>query len=509
MRKGMKKAILGIMLGTMVASTWFYSNVMAEEADSKVLRAGVAFSIASMDAHKDYYGWYTNIYGVTEELFKLNSSYEVEPWLAEKAEIDGTTCTVTLKEGVTFSNGKPLTAEMAVRNLKRAAEVNERFAYLAEYEMTAVDDRTFTITTPEVYPTIINDLASPELAMLDLDNSENLDLDPIATGPFVLTSFAPNAEKVEVARNENYWNGKAKLDGAEFYYMQEDDTKQMALQNGEIDCYDFVSASAAEIYEADPEHYQLTSIPAARLQFYILNEKRLDDAVREAINLTIDKDAIADYLNGTVSPASGPFSTDTAYGQVTVPAVDTDKAKRLLEEAGYTMNDNGFYEKDGQELNLNISYYAARSLDTIAVLMQEQLKNIGINSYLVCEEDPDATYIATSDFDIALYCMISDKAGDPYYFIDSTLREGSYFDCGSFDDDECEALIDELKYEVDTEKRAELANKIIQISIDDNALGYVGLFNKITVRLPGVTGFAENLPYDFYGIDVESDKVIK
>ncbi len=480
--------------------------VTANAEEEKILKAGVAFNIASMDAHQDYYGWYTNVYGVTEELFHLNASFEVEPWLAEDAQNDGNIWTVTLKDGIAFSNGKAVTADMVVRNLERAAQVNERFAYLAEFEMEAVDERTFTITTPEVYPTLKNDLASPELAIMDLDASEDLDHAPVCTGPFVVKEFEPNGDLVKVVRNENYWNGEAKLDEAWFYYMQDDDTKQMALQNGEIDCYDFVSASAAEIYEADPEHYHVTVLPAARLQFYILNEDRMDDALRQAVNLIVDKDAIASYLGGTVTPAEGPFSTEAAYGQVSVPDADVQKAQQVLEADGYILNDNGFYEKDGQEANLNISYYAARSLDTIAVLIQEELKNAGINSYLVCEEDPDSTYIATGDFDLALYCMIADKAGDPYYFIDSTLREGSYFDVGGFDSEECEALIDQLKYETDTEERARLANEIVQIAVDDNAFGYVGLFNKITVTLPGVTGFAENLPYDFYGVDVNSDK---
>ena len=322
----------------------------------------------------------------------------------------------------------------------------------------------------------------------------------------VLVGMKRKGIPVKVVRNENYWNGDVRLDGAVFYYMPEDDTKQMALQNGEIDCYDFVTASAMETYQLEPDKYQVTVLPASRLQFYILNENRLDDPVREAINLTVDKEAIASYLQGTVSAAEGPFGTNTAYGRVTVPAVDTEKAKSLIEGAGYTLNPNGFYEKGGQELNLNIAYYASRSLDTLAILIQEQLKAIGVNSYLTCEEDPDSTYIATADFDIALYCMIADKSGDPYYFIDSTLRDGAYFDVGGFDNDECEALIDQLKYEVDTDRRAELANQIVQIAIDDNAFGYVGLFNKITVTLPGVTGFAEHLPYDFYGIDADSDK---
>lgn len=487
-------------------STAEKTTAVEENTESeKILQAGVSFCIASMDAHKDYNGWYTNVYGVTEELFRLNSNFEVEPWLAESAVSEGNTWTITLKEGITFSNGKAVTADMVVRNLQRAAEVNMRFAYLVEYEMKAVDEKSFTITTPDIYPTMKNDLASPELAIMDLDDSEDMDTAPVCTGPFVVSSFEPNGT-VEVVRSENYWDGEAKLDGAVFYYMQDDDTRQMALQNGEIDCYDFVTASAAEIYAANPDEYQLTVLPASRLQFYILNEERLSDAVREAINLTVDKEKIASFLQGTVSPAEGPFGVNTAYGKVTVPEVDPVKAKSLLEADGYTLNSNGFYEKDGQELNLNISYYAARSLDTLAILIQEQLKEIGINSYLVCEEDPDTTYIATSDFDLALYCMIADKAGDPYYFIDSTLRDGAYFDVGGFDSDECEELIDQLKYEVDESKRAELANQIIQIAIDDNAFGYVGLFNKITVTLPGVTGFAEHLPYDFYGIDVNLDK---
>lgn len=471
----------------------------------KILNAGVSFNIASMDAHLDYNGWYTNVYGVTEELFKLNGNYEVEPWLAEKAESEGKTWTITLKKEAAFSNGKALTADMVVRNLMRAAEKNERFAWLGEYEMKAVDERTLTITTPEVYPTMMNDLASPELAIMDLDDSEDIDNNPVCTGPFVVSEFEPKGT-VKVSRNENYWNGNAKLDGAVFYYMPEDDTKQMALQSGEIDCYDFVTASAMEIYAADPDNYNLTVLPASRLQFYILNEERLEAGVRQAVTLTVDKEAIASFLQGTVTAAKGPFAESSAYGKVTVPAVDLEKAKASLEGAGYVRNGNGFYEKDGKELDLNIAYYASRSLDSLAILIQEQLKEVGINSHLTCEEDPDATYIATGDFDLALYCMIADKAGDPYYFIDSTLRDGAYFDVGGFDDPECEKLIDQLKYEIKPQKRAELANQIVQRAIDDHAFGYVGLFNKVTVTLPGVTGFAEDLPYDFYGIDADSDK---
>lgn len=472
---------------------------------ANILSVAASFSYPSLDPHKEYYGWYTSVYGITETLFRMDDSSTAQPWLAESAENDGNTWTITLKDGICFSNGEPVTADMAARNIQRAAEENDRFAYFSDYEISVTDEKTFSITTPEVYPTMKNDLASPELAIIDLDKTADFDNAPIGTGPFVISRFEPEGN-VEVSRNDNYWNGTPKLDGAVFYYMQEDDPKQMAMQNGEIDGYTSVTAAALDIYEADPDTYQLFIIPATRLQFYVLNENRLEASVREAINLTVDKKAIAGYLNGTVSAAAGPFGTATNYGKVSVPAVDTDKARRVLEADGYSLNADGIYEKDGRPLNLNLCYYSARSLDTLSVLIQEQLKAVGIDVALTCEEDPDGTYISTGDFDIALYCMIADKAGDPYYFIDAVLRQNSRWAIAGFHSDECETLINELQYETDTARRAELANQIVQISVDDNGFGYVGLFNKTTVLRKGVSGYSETCPFDFYGIDVNTDK---
>ncbi len=54
-------------------------------------------------------------------------------------------------------------------------------------------------------------------------------------------------------------------------------------------------------------------------------------------------------------------------------------------------------------------------------------------------------------------------------------------------------------------KRAELANQIVQMVIDDNAFGFVGLFNKTTVAAPGVVNIGENSPFDFYGVNADTD----
>ena len=479
----------------------------AAPAEPKILKMAESFAYASLDAHKDWNGWNTSIYGLSETLFKVGNDLSLQPLLAEKAETseDGLTWTIRLAPGACFSNGKALTAEMVVRNLRRVVEVNTRFADMAPYVFTAVDEHTLTITTPELYPTLLTDkLANSAFGIMDLDEAADLDNAPVFTGPFKVKSFEPEGT-VEVEKNENYWNGEVKLDGVIFYYMNDDETKLMAMQSGEIDGYSSVTAAAKEIYSAEPDRYVLTVIPATRLQFYVLNQNRLSKNVRRAIDLTVDNKAIAEYLGGTVSPAVGPFGPSAPYGQVTKPAVDPAAAKAAIEADGYKLNSDGYYEKDGKVLTVNICYYFARSLDSIALLLQDQFKAVGIKAELTGVEDADATYRVTADYDMALYCMVADQAGDPYYCINSLFRQNSDWAKGGFKSDECEALINELQAETDVNRRADLANQIVQITIDDDAFGYIGLFNKTTVAAPGVVNIGENAPLDCYAVSAETD----
>ena len=472
--------------------------------ESKILKTAESFALQTLNPHMDYQGWYTSIYGVTESLFVMNDQSDIAPLLAEKVDQDGSVWTIHLKDEAAFSNGKTLTAEMVIRNLKQAGETNSRFSYLTDYKMEPADDKTIIIDTGDIYPTLLNDLASPELAMVDLDASKDFSSELVATGPFVVSSFIPGGT-VEVVKNDQYWNGEVALDGAVFYYMPEPDTAFLAMQNGEIDSYTSVPADAAEWFQTDKDTYKLATVPATRLQFYILNQNRLNETVRKAINLIVDREEIETYLNGSVTKTEGPFGPSTEYGKVTGHQTDEAGAKALLEEAGYKTNSEGYYEKDGEVLTLKIAYYASRSLDTVSQLVQEQLRKNGIKGVLVCEEDPDGTYIATGDFDIAFYCMIADKAGDPYYFISCTLSDGAPYNCGGFKNQTVQSNIEQLKTETVKQKRAELANEIIQTAIDEDAFGYVALFNKTTVMRKGITNVSETCPFDFYFLNANTD----
>jgi peptide/nickel transport system substrate-binding protein len=261
MKKGQK--ILAMLLAGVMALSMFGCGTteqtaseagdVTNESEDNILRTAASFAYPSLDVHKEYYGWYTSVYGLSEALFKLDENSTAVPCLAKDAVADGTTWTITLNDGVAFSNGEPLTADMVIRNIQRVAEVNGRFDIFGTFTYEAVDDKTIVVNTgDEVYPTLKSDLASPEFGMMDLDNTTDFDNDPICTGPFVITEFVPEGD-VTVARNEKYWGGDVKLYGAVFYYMQEDDPKLLAMQSGEIDCYNSVSSAALEVYQAEPE----------------------------------------------------------------------------------------------------------------------------------------------------------------------------------------------------------------------------------------------------------------
>ncbi len=462
-----------------------------------------AFPYASLDVHKDYYSWHTQFYGISETLFRINEDLSITPWLAESIDVNDNVATITLKDGVCFSNGNALTADMVKRNIERLGTENSRYAYMLDWNIECPDDKTMVVTTEKAYPTLINDFATAETGIMDLDGTEDFDKNPICTGPFKVKEFIPEGD-CTVERNDNYWGGPVNLDGAVFYKMGDEESKLLAMQNGEIDGYVDIAAASAEIYGTDPDSYQLFTVPTQRRVYAYLNQNQLPDSVREAIVLAIDREQLAAYMNGLISPATGAYAPETPYGKVQQPMWDVAKAKEILESDGYTMGANGIYEKDGQPLNLTISCYAKRSVDTVALLMQEQLKAAGIGIELKIEEDPDGTYMSSHDYQIGMYVSITDKTGDPMNFLEGTIKSGVYMEVAGFGNAETDAMIDEVRYETDANKRAEITNAIMQKVYDSHDMLFIGTYNKNSVLKAGAVGLGVNNPMQFYGIDANT-----
>ncbi|NLC72497.1 MAG: ABC transporter substrate-binding protein [Ruminococcaceae bacterium] len=477
-------------------------------AEPKIVKIADLFAkdYTSLDPAKNSCGWWTSALGMSETLFRINDEYSVVPWLAKSAVADGKTWTIELRDDVTFSDGTKLDAERAVACLKRAPEVNENAVALKEATFEVKSPTVFTITTPKPLTTMTNELTSVYYSMVKLEEGADFEKGAIFTGPFVLSEFKPGVS-TKCVKNEKYWAGEVKLSGVEGIYVADADTLSLAFQNGEVDAFIGPTTNDLKLFESATDKYTVVKTPASRLYYYYFNQTRMPDKdLRAAFNMAIDHDAIVKLLAGLASPTIGAYGPDTAYGKVEKKKYDPAAAKALIEGLGYELNAEGYYAKNGKELELDIAYYAARSIDKIVLLMQEQLKAVGIKAKLSVSENPDATYLTTKDYDIAMYCMIANPSADPYYFMNRVVGGGNYTAAG-FESKEAKELLEKLYSETDTAKRAELAIQMQKIIIDEEAMGFIALLNKTTCMHNGVVNCNEKNPVSFYFLNAATDKV--
>lgn len=500
--KSWKRAVSLLLAAVMLLVLGACGN--SGKSANKTITIAVPYAYDSLDTHKDFQGWYTSIYGLTESLFKMSDEGEVEPCLAKSAKQDGRIWTIRLNKKARFSNGDPVTSAMVARNLRRAAKVNNQFKPLGTYTYGTDKKYTLTVKTPQPVPTLKNTLTSPCLGILDLDATKNPDASIVATGPFTILQFNPGGN-VSVIRNENYWDGKVKLAGANFYYAKQDAPKLLGMRLGQFDAVTNVTPDALTAYRQDPDHYQVKSVPGSRLLYFYLNQKTLDGNVRKAINGYLNKDYVEKFLHNTITRTNGPFSPGLPYGKAKGPdKLSKVDCQKLLEKSGYSLGSDGIFEKDGTPLKIRISTYGSYSFDALAELMQKQLRNIGIDSTVIVAESPDASYMKTGDFDIAFYSLIPDKENDPFDFLQKTMGKGGSRNACGYGNSKTENLLWELRGEESPAKRARLANQLVQLAIDSNSFGYIGLMNKITVLRNGVSKISETSPYDFYCLTADT-----
>ena len=170
------------------------------------------FGAESLDVAYNWDGWIMSIYGISENLYRLDENIEPQPWIAESVETpDENTWVFTIRDGVTFSNGKTVDAKAVKACFERTSEKNERADSTLKIKSMEADGMKFTIVTPEPNPTLLNDLCDPLLGIYDATEEPDEELGVSCTGPYVATSFTAMTD-VKMRANENYWGGDPKAD---------------------------------------------------------------------------------------------------------------------------------------------------------------------------------------------------------------------------------------------------------------------------------------------------------
>ena len=464
------------------------------------------FGAESLDVAYNWDGWIMSIYGISENLYRLDENIEPQPWIAESVETpDENTWVFTIRDGVTFSNGKTVDAKAVKACFERTYEKNERADSTLKIKSMEADGMKFTIVTPEPNPTLLNDLCDPLLGIYDATEEPDEELGVSCTGPYVATSFTAMTD-VKMRANENYWGGAPKADTVELKIIDDQDALDMALANGEIDLIAQETANGASKF-TDTSKYTTDTVTTTRANFLSFNLKTegLDDlAVRQAINYCIDREGYADVVyQGFATPCYGIYPDNLAFGgtdglNLTVDSYDADKAKEILADAGYQDTDgDGVLDKDGVNLSFKVLTYSYNdNCIQLADMLQAELSQIGIELSIETQDVLDDP-LASGDFDLAILNYAMAPIGTPSYFINMLFTTGASNNYGGYSNEKVDALAAEIGTTSDNDKVVSLTRELEQQVLDDMPFAFVADQQLIFVYSNKVKGVQIN-PTEYY-----------
>lgn len=464
------------------------------------------FGAESLDVAYNWDGWIMSIYGISENLYRLDENIEPQPWIAESVETpDENTWVFTIRDGVTFSNGKTVDAKAVKACFERTYEKNERADSTLKIKSMEADGMKFTIVTPEPNSTLLNDLCDPLLGIYDATEEPDEELGVSCTGPYVATSFTAMTD-VKMRANENYWGGAPKADTVELKIIDDQDALDMALANGEIDLIAQETANGASKF-TDTSKYTTDTVTTTRANFLSFNLKTegLDDlAVRQAINYCIDREGYADVVyQGFATPCYGIYPDNLAFGgtdglNLTVDSYDADKAKEILADAGYQDTDgDGILDKDGVNLSFKVLTYSYNdNCIQLADMLQAELSQIGIELSIETQDVLDDP-LASGDFDLAILNYAMAPIGTPSYFINMLFTTGASNNYGGYSNEKVDALAAEIGTTSDNDKVVSLTRELEQQVLDDMPFAFVADQQLIFVYSNKVKGVQIN-PTEYY-----------
>lgn len=336
------------------------------------------------------------------------------PQLAESDEETDTTLTVKLRQGVKFHNGREVTAQDVVDNIARAKDESIGHFLTAYFGPTVestevIDDYTVKITYTKPYALKRDDLATlfllPKEAMADIATT------PVGTGPFSFVSYAPG-DRLELTRSNDYFQqGQPLLDALTVRILPDPQARVANLLSGDVDLIEGLAESDVSRLMEDPSVQVAHTAEGGTWHTVVFNCERtpLDNKlVRQALNYSLDREKINQLAWFGLSPATqSRYMPDNFWyyePAATMYTFDLEKAKALLEEAGFP---------DGFTTTISVSEANRPGSKAVAQVWSQDLATIGVTLEII-EKEQNAFYddYFNEDYDIQVY-LLGDGLFDP------------------------------------------------------------------------------------------------
>ncbi|MFF2091133.1 ABC transporter substrate-binding protein [Paenibacillus sp. NPDC058174] len=419
----------------------------------------------------------------------------VKPWLAKEWTIseDGLTYTFKLRDDVKFHDGTPLNAEAVKFSFDRvidpATKVSNAFALIQPYQSSKViDEYTVEVKLASPSQAFLRNIAQGTLGIVSptavKKYGEQFATHPVGSGPFKFVKWDENSEIV-IERNPDYkWanetavnQGAPYLDKITFKIVPEEATRIGSVQSGQVLAAETVPPQNIVSIKNDSK-FQLLSTNTGGLPYTLfINERKQpwnELKARQALQSAIDVTSIVKSLYlGTYEQAWSPLAPVTlGYDSSLENGIkkDLDKANSLLDELGWTKGADGIREKDGKKLTLH--YVDAspnrEKRNDIAAIIQQQLKEIGVDVKVDITKDYVNQIFVNDDYDIYGNSQVNADPNSLYPFYHTAAPTGRPTLHG-YSNAELDKLLEDGAVEKDEAKRVEIY-KQVQHHIIDNAL---------------------------------------
>ncbi|GEN82421.1 glutathione ABC transporter substrate-binding protein [Sporosarcina luteola] len=439
-----------------------------------------------------------NIY---ETLVNRDDDNNIVEGLAEKWEaIDDTTYEFTLRQGVTFHDGEPFTADAVKANLERILDPDvaspRYFLFEMVTDVIVKDDHTIQIKTEYPFAPLLAHLShngggmvSPKSIEADYDAMASgkdagsvISTNPVGTGYFKFDNWTPGDE-IKLVRNDDYWGSKVHVDSVTFKVIPESAVRNADLETGYVHVADPIQPNeVADINSKDfAKVNQKASSSLAYLGFNTEKEPFNDPKVRKAISMMINKEDISEGVyDGFGVLAKGPLAPGIfGFNDDAKPLeYNLEEAKKLLAEAGL---------EDGFKTTIWTNDNPQRQ--QIAVLVQEELKKVNIEVDIeVMEFGAYLEKTANGEHDMFILGW-SNPTGDADYGMYALFHSSQKGDPGNrsfYENAEVDKLLEQGRRESDPDERIKIYNQVQELLIEDAPMAYLihteyltGVSNKI------------------------------
>ena len=521
-RRRRGRSAAAILAAGMLASGPFAAPAQAQVQPGKTLRVALVTGIDHLNPFTATFAASTQVGRLVYEFLTLPSAEDTQPTggIAEswKTSDDKLTWTFTIRKGMKWSDGQPVTAKDAAFTFNRMlTDENARTAngsYVANFESVAAPDEG----------TLVIKNKAPQANMLSLDvpivpehvwkgitdlndpKTDGMDVVGVGDGPFLLQEYKKN-EYVKFKANKGYWRGAPKIDQLQFLIFKDAEAAVNALKQNEVDVINRLTPTQFGALRGQP-NIATNKAPGRRYNELVINFGATSNTgapigngnpvlkdlrLRKAITQAIDTQAIVDrVMDGNAQPGGGVVPAAFAAYHWAPSAADGAKfdlvaANAALDQAGYPKGPGGVrVAPGGAKLELRLAGHASRPFDQRTTeYVKGWLKDAGITvkPELVSDDEMNDRTDA-GNYDLAISGW--GTTPDPDYALSlqtCASRPNGEGKGGSsatfFCDEQFEALYKQQLAEFDAAKRADvvkqaqerLHSQAVNVVLDyDNAL---------------------------------------